>query len=408
MNYFLLLYAFFSPQGTQRKRKVRKIFASFAKNFASFAVKTPIILCLFLCSCHTPQKNSSQEIQGEAYLLHHAKGFKAIHHPDYTVVDVLDPWNPRRNLQRYILIDRNKEIPAYGLPSGTLIRTPIQKIAVYTAVHCAALYELGVIQDIIGVCEPRFINHPAIRSRLAEGMILDMGESISPNTEKMIESGVEVILATPFQNAGYGAVEKTGIPVIECADYMETTPLGRAEWIRFLGLFTGKTTLADSLFQETETRYLEIKNTMMNIANRPTLFTEKRYGSTWYVPAGQSYMAQIYRDAGVGYIFNDLPGSGGAPLNFETVFDRAIHADYWLFNYNRDAEMTYQSLAAEYALYANFDAFKNRRVYGCNTHTSLFYEETPIHPDYLLRELVAIFHPEQMSGYQFRYFHLLK
>ncbi len=398
------------PQRTRRFHKGHKVsnICALCASFVPFVVRTPIIIFLLLCSCHAPQKNSPQEIQGETFPLHHAKGFKATLHPDYTVVDVLDPWNPRRYLQRYILIDRNKEIPAHGLPAGTLIRTPIQKIAVYTAVHCAALYELGVIQDIIGVCEPRFINHPAIRLRLAEGMISDMGESISPNTEKMIESGIEVILATPFQNAGYGAVEKTGIPVIECADYMETTPLGRAEWIRFLGLFTGKTELADSLFRETEARYVETKNAVSNIANRPTLFTEKRYGSTWYVPAGQSYMAQIYRDAGADYMFKDLPGSGGSPLNFETVFDKAIHADFWLFNYNRDTEMTCQSLEAEYALYAQFDAFRKRRIYGCNTHASLFYEETPLHPDYLLRELVAIFHPDQMPEYQFRYFHLLK
>jgi iron complex transport system substrate-binding protein len=270
------------------------------------------------------------------------------------------------------------------------------------------LYELNVIHDVTGVCEPRFINHPVIRSLLAEGMITDMGESVSPNAEKMIESGVEVLLATPFQNAGYGAVEKTGIPVIECADYMETNPLGRAAWIKFFGLFTGKTALADSLFQETESRYLEIKKAVANVTNRPTLFTEKRYGSTWYVPAGQSYMAQIYRDAGADYIFGYLPGSGGAPLSFETVLDKAIHADFWKFNYNSDTEMTVQSLEAEYALYANFDAFKNKRVYGCNTSVTLFYEEAPMHPDYLLRELVAIFHPEQMHDYKLRYFHLLK
>jgi iron complex transport system substrate-binding protein len=353
------------------------------------------------------QDGTSEGIPGEIYPLRYAEGFKVLCYPDYTVVDVVDPWNLQRNLQRYVLIDRNTDIPA-GLPAGTLIRTPIQKIVVYTAVHIAALYELGGIDDIAGVCEPRFINHPAVRPYLAEGLIADMGESVSPNTEKMIASGVEVILASPFQNAGYGAVEKTGIPVIECADYMETTPLGRAEWIRFLGLFTGKTALADSLFRETEARYLEIKNRVANVASRPTLFTEKRYGSTWYVPAGQSYKAQLYHDAGADYVFSYLPGSGGAPLNFETVLDKAIHADFWLFNYNMNTEMTYQALEAEYALYAHFDAFKQHRVYGCNTDISLFYEEAPMHPDYLLRELVAIFHPEQMPGYRLRYFHLLK
>ena len=365
-----------------------------------------IPLCL-LCCCHVRQGVLPDETQGEAYIVRYAEGFKATCYPDYTIVEVRDPWNHQRNLQRYILVDRKKEIPAL-LPEGMLIRTPIQKVVAYMAVHCTALDELGVIDDIIGVCEPRFINSPVVHSRLADGLIVDLGESVSPNTEKIIELGVEVILTSPFHNAGYGAVEKTGIPIIECADYMETTPLGRAEWLRFFGLFTGQTALADSLFQETEIRYLEIKNAVADISRRPTVFTEKKYGAAWYVPAGQSYMAQLYNDACANYVFSDLPGSGGTPLSFEAVLDKAIHADFWLFNYNRDTDMTYQSLEAEYTLYANFDAFRQRRVYGCNTDFSIFFEETPIHPDYLLSELVAIFHPEQMLGYQFRYFHPLK
>jgi len=365
-----------------------------------------IPLCL-LFSCHMRQGISPEEIQGEEYTLHYAEGFKVTCFPNYTVVDVRDPWNSRRNLQRYVLVDRNKELPVY-LPAGTLIYTPIQNVVVYTAVHCAVLDELDAMDNVIGVCEPRFINTPTIRSRVAEGLIADMGEAVSPNIEKMIEQHVEVILASPFHNAGYGSVEKTGIPIIECADYMETTPLGRTEWIRFFGMLTGKTGLANSLFQETEARYTEIKNRVADVTIRPTLLTEKKYGSTWYVPGGKSFMAHLYRDAGADYVFSYLPGAGGMPLSFETVLDKAIHADFWLFNYALDTEMTYQSLEAEYSLYANFDAFKKHRIYGCNTEFSLFFEEVPMHPDYLLRELAAIFNPELMPDqYRFRYFHPL-
>ena len=362
-------------------------------------------LCLVF-GCHSRQRVAPEAMFGEACPLHYAEGFKVTCYSDYTLVEVRDPWNFGRNLQRYILVDRDKETPP-DLPSGTLIRVPVRRIAVTTAVHCAALTELGVIQDIIGVCEPRFINSPTIRAQLAGGLIADLGESVSPNVEKMIALGVEVLLASPFQNAGYGAVEKTGIPIIECADYMETMPLGRAEWIRFFGLLTNKTALADSLFHATETHYLALKNAVATITPRPILLTEKKYGSSWYVPSGQSYMARLYHDAGADYVFSYLSGSGGTPLSFETVLDKAIHADYWLFNYNRDTELTYQALASEYALYAHFDAFKKQRVYGCNTGTSLFYEEVPMHPDYLLRELIAIFHPEQTTDYQLKYFHRL-
>ena len=367
-----------------------------------------LLVPLFLVySCHSRQGVSLEEAGGKTFPLRYAEGFKVTDYPDYTIVDIRDPWNPQRNLQRYVLIDRNKETPV-ELPSGTLIRTPIQKVMVYTVVHCAVLDELGVADDIAGICEPRFIHAPAIRSRLADGMIADMGESASPNTEKMIELGVEVVLASPLHNTGYGAVEKTGIPIIECPDYMEATPLGRAEWLYFLGLLTGKSALADSLFHETETRYMDIKNKIAMVTHRPTLFTEKKYGDSWYVPAGDSFMAHLYRDAGADYIFSYLSGAGGTPLNFEIVLDKAIHADYWLFNYALDAEMSYQSLVAEYELYANFDAFKKHRVYGCNTDFSIFFEEVPMHPDFLLCELVAILHPELIPGYQLRYFHPLR
>ena len=381
------------------------------KAYCKFLIVQKAFLLLlpigFLLCCQTKQGGASKEVQGEEYTLHYAEGFKMTSYPDYTIVEVRNPWNHQRYLQRYVLVDRDKDIPTQ-LPSGTLIRIPIQRVVVFTAVHCAVLDELGVIDQVIGVCEPRFINNPTIHSRVREGLIADMGESVSPNAEKMIEQDVEVILASPFQNAGYGSVEKTGIPVIECADYMEATPLGRAEWIRLFGLFTGKTVLADSLFYETEARYIEIKDAVANVERRPTLFTEKKYGSNWYVPSGESFMAQLYNDAGADYIFNYLPGSGGTPLSFETVLDKAIHADFWIFNYSLDSEMTYQALAAEYAPYTNFKAFKGKQVYGNNTDISLFYEEAPMHPDYLLRELAAILHPELMPGYQLRYFHQLR
>ncbi|MDR0835500.1 MAG: ABC transporter substrate-binding protein, partial [Tannerella sp.] len=209
---------------------------------------------------------------------------------------------------------------------------------------------------------------------------------------------------SPFENGGYGAVEKTGIPVIECADYMETSPLGRAEWIKFIGLLTGKKSEADSLFRTTESNYLEYKSMAENVKKRPTVLVGMKYGAPWYVPSGESYMAEIFRDAGADYIFKDLPGTGGTPLSFETILDKGIHADYWLIQYNNVNELTYNMLKSDYNSYAQFDAFKNQKLFGCNTNYSLYYEEMPVHPDYLLTELIAIFHPELVKNHNFRYF----
>ena len=203
-------------------------------------------------------------------------------------------------------------------------------------------------------------------------------------------------------------MEKTGIPIIEIAEYMETDPLGRAEWIKLLGLLTGQQERADSLFRATETHYLRLKALAENVTYRPKLMSERKYGATWYVSGGESFMARIYKDAGADYLFSYLPGAGGIPLNFETVLNKAIHADVWVLLYNQNEEMTYQSLRADDVSYERFDPFRQRRIYACNTVYSPYYEEVSLHPDYLLADLMAIFHPNILPTHQFRYFTPIK
>ncbi len=357
-------------------------------------------LCLTL-SCNVRHSSSSESEKTD--FVRYAVGYTVTDQDGYTKVEVHDPWNKGKLLQRYLLVPRDKPIPE-GMPKGTVVRVPLHNIVVYTSVHSAVLDELGVTGNIVGVCESRYIKVPAVNERIRNGLITDLGEATAPNVERMIEIGAEVVLASPFDHGSYGPVEKIGIPVIECADYMETDPLGRAEWIKFVGLLTGQSERADSLFRETESNYLKIKALAEGVTSRPKLMTGKKYGSSWHVPSGESYMARIYKDAGADYLFSYLPGTGGSPMSFETVLDKAIHADIWLIHYNQEEEMTYNMLKSDYASYSQFDAFRDRRIYGCNTNYSLYYEEVPVHPDYLLAELIALFHPQLLPEYEFRYF----
>ena len=289
--------------------------------------------------------------------IQYAQGFTVQRFDTYTMVEVRDPWDSTRLLQRYLLVDRTKSVPG-GLPKGTIVKVPVKDIVIYTSVHAAIIDQLHETDKVIGVCEPRYMDTPAIQEGIQAGRIADLGEATSPNIEKMIEIGAELVIASPFQNSSYGPVEKIGIPIIEGADYMEAFPLGRTEWIRFYGLLFGKEEMADSIFKETEQAYLSLKDLTANIDNRPTVLSEKKFGSSWYVPSGDSYMAHLIEDAGADYMFKDLPGAGSTPLAFETVFDKAIHADIWLVKYNQSSEMTYKDLRSEYTPYENFDAFK--------------------------------------------------
>ena len=352
----------------------------------------------WMVACTPSGKQTSSKEALSSDRIQYAQGFTVQRFDTYTMVEVRDPWDSTRLLQRYLLVDRTKSVPG-GLPKGTIVKVPVKDIVVYTSVHAAIIDQLHEINKVIGVCEPRYMDTPAIQEGIQAGRIADLGEATSPNIEKMIEIGAELVIASPFQNSSYGPVEKIGIPIIEGADYMEAFPLGRTEWIRFYGLLFGKEEMADSIFKETEQAYLSLKNLTVNIDKRPTVLSEKKFGSSWYIPAGDSYMAHLFEDAGADYMFKDLPGAGSTPLAFETVFDKAIHADIWLVKYNQSSEMTYNDLRSEYTPYENFDAFKKQRIYTCNTGIVPYYEEFPLHPEYLLKDLIWIFHPELVPGY---------
>lgn len=359
-------------------------------------------VCLIVsCGQSGKQTTFSEVIASDS--IRYASGFKVTYYENYTTVEVTNPWDTVKLLQRYLLVDRNHPVPD-DLPKGTLVKVPLQNIVVYTSVHASIIDQLGESDKIIGVCEPEYMDSPVIQEGVRSGRIVDLGMATSPNIEKIIDINTEYIIASPFQNSDYGKAEKLGIPIIEAADYMESLPLGRAEWGRFYGLLFNRKEKADSIFHETEKRYLALKELASTAVFRPTVFSEKRYGSFWYIPGNDSYVAHFFKDAGSDYIFKDISGAGSSPLAFETVLDKAMHADLWLMKYNLSEDLTYAGLRAEYTPYENFDAFKNKKIYGCNTGKVPYYEEFPIHPDYLLKDLIKIFHPELLPDYSLRYY----
>ncbi len=340
--------------------------------------------------------------------IEYATGFSINRHDDFTEVNIRDPWDSTRMLQRYLLVDRDlKELPA-GMGEGTVVRVPIDNIVIYSSVH-ASIIELLQEQDrVIGLCEVKYIDSEKLKSRLEKGLVADIGEATAPNIEKIMEIETEAIVASPFKDAGYGPAEKLGIPIIQGADYMERDPLGRVEWIKFYGMLVGAEQVADSIFRTTCYEYNKLKTLTKDVKTRPTLIAERKYGGQWFVPGGESYNAVIYSDAGADYIFKDELSEGTVPLAFESVLDRGIHADMWVMKYYNESDMNYADLAAEYAPYANFDAFKSRQIYACNTYKVLYYEDAPMHPHLILKDYIHIFHPEILPDYTPRYFFPLK
>lgn len=360
---------------------------------------------LLLSACGGGSKTSSLQAEGDTVRMKYSSLLQIVKHADYTVVTIRNPWDTLKVLHTYLLADREKPLPEH-LPEGTVVRTPLQKSVIYSSVHCSLWSELDELKGIGGVCGLEYIKLPQIQEGCRNGSIVNVGNSMNPDIERIIDLRPDAILLSPFENSGgYGRVGKLNIPIIECADYMETSALGRAEWMRLYGLLLGKEAQADSLFAGIEKEYLTLTQQVKSQnLKRPTVISEMKNSSAWYIPGGNSTMGRLYQDAGADYVFASLSNSGSVPLAFETVFDRGGNADIWLIKYNQPQDKTYSELEKDYAPYARFKAFQDRKVYGCNTNHVPFYEESPFHPELLLKDLIKIFHPELLPDYDLKYF----
>ena len=313
----------------------------------------------------------------------------------FVVASVIDPWHSQKKLAQYVLVPRSQSVPKQ-MPEGILVRTPIERAALTTSVHAALLLELQCADAMAAITDTCYVVSPTLKHYLQQrkNTLCDAGQSMAPNVERLRAAKVDALLVSPFENAGFGTLERMGIPLIQCADYMEPSPLGRAEWMKFYGLLFGCAERADSLFGEVAKAYLALKEQTQKKRkdkDKPTVMCDLRMGATWYQPGGASTMGQLIADAGGRYVWADRKESGSLPLDAESVLARAAHADIWIVKYGQATDLTYAQMAADFKLYTQFSAWKQHKIYACNTLHVPFFEETPFHPERVLRNLSEIF-----------------
>ena len=229
-----------------------------------------VTIVLLLSACGGRSKTSSA-IHGEIIPLKYAENLKLLKGDGYTEAILRNPWDTTSILRTYILVDKDKEVSEH-LPEGTIVRTPLSKALVYTATHCHLIHEFGAVKSIGGICEVQYIKVPEIVEGCKNGTIVNAGEGTNPDIEKIIDLHPDALLLSPYENSGgHGQVEKLKIPIIECADYMETSALGSAEWIRFFGMLFGCEAKADSIFADVEKNYNELKQRATQQAKKPKL-----------------------------------------------------------------------------------------------------------------------------------------
>lgn len=373
-----------------------------------------VIICVFTACTHS--QTGKGERGGDTVHLDYARHLTIVKYKGYTVVKLIDPWKQGQTLHTYALIPKGKSgdevceaIPSLFGQRTTIVRTPIKRSVVFTTVHSALLYDLKADAAIGGVCDLKYISIPDVQKRAQmkstdARYIADCGNGMSADVEKIIDLKPEAMLISPFENSGgYGKLEDIHIPIIETADYMETSALGRAEWMKFYGMLYGREREALTLYNKVKENYEKLKQKAHTAKKSLSVVTGKKTGSVWYVPGGHSVIGNLLYDAGAHYAFANDMQVGSLSLPFESVLDRAGSSDVWLFKYN-EHPATLQELQDEYVGFRQFKAFQTRNVFACDCTRKPYFEEVSFHPDRLLSDVIQIVHPD-IAGFAPMYYY---
>ena len=389
------------------------------------------LVVLLVVACQGGKTASGEG--GDTLQMKYAELLTIVKHNDgaYTEAIIENPWKKGTTLHKYILVPKGNEGDETvarlkddirenaTLQMGShcdIVRTPLESNVVFTAPHCQLMYELGCKNAITGVCDKDYINIPDIKERvkLSDGkastsdtdkVIIDCGSSMQPDIERIIALKPEGLLISPFENSGgYGKLDKLHIPIIETADYMETSPLGRAEWMKFYGLLFKSEERSDSLFSSIKKEYLALKAEAAKLPQGLSILTERKMGSVWYVPGGKSTMGILLKDANAKYIFADDTHSGSLAYGPERILSKGTQIDVWAIKYFGGKALSKSDLLAEYEGYKALKTFNQNSIYQVDTSTQPYFELTSFHPEILLREFIILAHPKATQFGKLRFY----
>lgn len=363
---------------------------------------------LFLFGCKQQEKESiplNPQVKNTS--LYYAKGFSIEHLASgYTVLKINSPWPNAKTSFTYALIPEEK-LTAISLNKSeydAIISVPIKNVVVTSTTHIPALEALGVMDKLVGFPDTKYISSKAARARIAAGKVKELGANENLNTEAVIVLQPDLVIGFSIrgENSAYETLKRSNIPIIFNGDWVEETPLGKAEWIKFFALFFEKETEAETIFKEIETAYLNAKELAASSKSQPTVLSGAMYKDVWYLPGGQSWAANFLSDANANYLWAHTPENGSLSLSWESVLDLAKEADYWI---GPAQYITYDQLKESSKHYEQFDAFQNKKIYTFantvgETGGTLYYELAPQRPDLVLRDLIHILHPQLVPDYE--------
>ena len=392
--------------------------------FGSVSVAIALVSAITLVSCQpkptvtqtrsdcVDQYDANTDYFPNKTTLQEAKGFTVEYHKHYKTITVSRPWRDAKVQFKYALVQCGTPTPE-GFQADQVVQVPVRSVVALSTTHLVQLEKLGVIDRLVAVNDFKNITTIAVLDKIKRNQIVDVGNNSAPNIEKILSLSPDLITSYGTGNPqvdSYGKLLEAGLKVGIVSEYMESTPLGRAEWIKFLALFFNREAVAEQEFSQVASRYRSIVAKAKSARTRPTVFAGFSSKGTWYVPGGDSYVAKLLADAGSAYVWADDRTSGSLNLNFEQVYDRARQAEYWV-NGSQNWK-TRSDVTQDDARYAGFLAVKTGNLYSPTARMgpeggNEYWASGTANPDVVLEDLVKMFHPELMSDRKFYYYQQL-
>jgi iron complex transport system substrate-binding protein len=366
-----------------------------------------IIYMMSSCEVSSKSENIGENTNDTLNLVSFAQNFKIC--PLETGYKLVIKYSSTES--EYYLFNDTTTIPGH-LANKTIIRTPVKSAVAFSSTQWSVFQKLGEIDRVKGILESNYTKNEEILALVAEGRITDVGMSTNVNAEKLINIQPDLILYTPYPGIDFSHLgELSGATMLSFPDYLESHPLGRAEWMKVVGLLCGKEKETKEWFDNVVKRYETLSERCSSVEAKPTVFSDLPFENQWYVPGGKSYIAKIFADAGGDYVWKDNKSAGSLHIDAESVLLKAQQADFWRVINSYDTPFTYERLEKENELYPLFKAFEKRQLLVCDVRECGYFEKSQYEPDVLLADFIYHFHPELLTdewkNYTPTYFKLL-
>jgi iron complex transport system substrate-binding protein len=365
-----------------------------------------------IISCKNPKKVSDKVTHIPVNnTITHAKGFSIQDHKDFKKLTIHTSFQGDLASKVYYLLPKGQKAPD-SLQDKNLLFIPVERIVVTSTTHIPMLEILEVENSLVGFPNTNYVSSIKTRSLIDQGKVQELGQEQNINTELLLDLQPELVIGFGVNNTSpvFKNIEKTGIPVLMNSDWLEETPLGKAEWLRFFGVLFQKDSLAKVKFDEVVSNYQSIQEKLLKATKKPTVLSGSLYQDVWYMPAGESFFAKFLTDANTDFLWKDTQGTGSLSLSLESVLDKAQKAEYWIAPgfYSSQKAMLQDS-----PHYAEFDAFQSGKLYtyALNKGTTggvIYFELATARPDLVLQDLAVIFHQEIFPKVNMTFFRQLK